>query len=148
MRPARFLVVGFTLLAGCDGGNTPNTPTPVTSATPTPAPAPTPTPTPAAASVTGVWRSEARSWDIRLEQTGSTLRGNLLGFKDQEYSNPGHPDLQITGTITAAGAVEFSASAFSLSFDGVVAPGGMRMTGTLRDCVTVCRNYGEILNRK
>jgi hypothetical protein len=72
----------------------------------------------------------------------------LLGFKNQEYADPADPALQVNGTVTSSGHIDFSAPAFNLSFDGTVEAGSRRMTGTLRDCVTVCRNYGEILNRK
>lgn len=149
MRSSAILVLGVVLLSGCDNPEGP-TPTsmPSPSAAPTAAPTPTPTPTPAAASVTGNWRSEARSWDIRLEQNGSAIGGHLVGFKDMTYSNPNHPDLQITGTVNAAGEVEFGAAAFALSFTGTVEPGGAHINGTLYDCVNVCRKYGEILTRR
>jgi hypothetical protein len=148
MRSSMVLVLGVALLSACDGATTPtpvNSPPPVA---PTAAPTPVPSPTPAATSVTGYWRSEARSWDLRLEQNASTITGHLVGFKDNAYSNPQHADLQITGAVSETGDVEFSAAAFALSFSGKTEAGGARMTGTLYDCVNVCRNYGEILNKR
>jgi hypothetical protein len=72
----------------------------------------------------------------------------LLGFKNMQYANPADPALQITGTVGSAGQIEFQADAFALSFTGSAEPGSTRMTGTLYDCVNVCRKYGEILTKK
>lgn len=138
-------VVALAVLAGC-GEETPNAPAPVAA---TPVPTPTPTPTPTATplpSASGFWHSEARAWDIELVQQGGTLRGQLLGFKNVTFAP--EPALQITGTVDAAGTVEFHADAYALRFSGTLEPGGARMTGQLFDCVQVCRNYGEILIRR
>ena len=147
MRRASGFALGVLLVSGCDKTTTPD-PVPSPVAAPTAAPNPTPAPTPPPLSVTGEWRSEARSWDIRLEHSGSSIRGALLGFKNERYSNSGHHDLQITGTVSGSGAVEFQAAAFDLSFSGTVEADGARMTGTLHDCAGSCRNYGEVLTRK
>jgi hypothetical protein len=134
------------LLVGCGGGSStsPSASTPV-AVTPTPAPTPTPTPAPTY-NVTGYWKSEARSWNFNLSQSGTSIRGTLTGFKNETYPDLNDPALQITGTITSAGKVSFSCPLFSLSFDGYIETGNARMTGTLYDCVNNnCRNYGEIL---
>jgi hypothetical protein len=147
-RPIVVSLLLAAMLPACDG-DTPNQPTAVASSTPVaPTPTPTPVPTPTPMSISGEWRSEARSWDIRLEQSGSSLRGVLVGFKNQQYSNLNDPALQVRGTMNSAGAVEFHADAFELSFSGTAEAGGARMTGTLHDCVQICRNYGEVLTRK
>jgi hypothetical protein len=130
-------------LAACDGGGG-TTPTPVTQppapvATPTPAPTPIPVP-----SVTGSWDSEARRWHFRLQHQGSTVTGQLLGYRDVYYSNPEHSDLAITGTVSSTGAITFGAVAFGVNFDGQI-ESSSRMTGTLRDCGNGCRNYGDIM---
>ena len=131
-------------MPGCGGSDSSNTaPTPPIAATPTPAPTPAPTPTPAAFSVSGRWRSEARSWVFDLEQQGGTLRGVLRGFKGAEFPNLDDPALKIKGTITSAGRVEFQCDAFSFSFDGTVQAGSQRMTGSSSDCANSCRKYGD-----
>ncbi|HEV8264212.1 MAG TPA: hypothetical protein VGQ06_04625 [Gemmatimonadales bacterium] len=117
------------------------TPTTTPAPTPTPTPAPTPTPPPA---VSGFWDSEARRWHFRLEQQGTMITGALLGFRDVYYSNPEDPDLQITGSLVGS-QIDFHANAFGTNFSGTVQPGGLRMTGTLRDCANGCRNYGDEL---
>lgn len=83
-----------------------------------------------------------------MEQEGSTIRGRLVGFKNAEFSNPEHPDLQITGTVTGTNTVDFKADAYALRFSGTAEAGGARMTGSLFDCVNVCRSYGEILIKR
>jgi len=145
MRSRIVPVLGLALIAGCGGGgdSNPTVSTPPVAATPAPTPAPAPTPP--ALNVTGGWRSEARSWNFRLEQSGTTLRGVVVGFKNVTYPNLDDPLLQITGSITSGGAVAFKAPAFGIDFSGNVEPSGTRMTGTLFDCANGCRNYGEVL---
>ena len=142
-------VVSMLTLAGCGGGGG-STSAP-SSAAPTavaPTPTPTPTPVPVPPNVAGVWKSEARQWYFELRQSGSRLTGVLLGFKNVTYSNPDHPDLQISGAITTSGHVNFACAAFSLGFEGDVGTTLQRMDGTLYDCANGCRNYGEILVRQ
>jgi hypothetical protein len=117
----------------------PPTPPPAV-ATPTPPP---PTPVPVA-NVTGSWDSEARRWHFRLEQRGSAITGQLLGYRDVYYSNPEHGDLAITGTVSSTGAVSFSCNAFAVSFQGQV-ESASRMTGSTYDCGVTCRSYGEVM---
>ena len=151
--------VAFALVLGaCGGGGAcgdrstaadcPPSPSPPI-ATPTPFATPTPiaTPTPAALDVTGSWRSLARSWNFNLKQDGSTLSGVVVGFKNISYPAT-DPTVQINGTIDSSGNVAFSAAVFGIEFNGVAEPGGLRITGTLRDCAGGCRNYGEILEKQ
>jgi len=119
---------------GC--GPSPTPPSPVA-----PSPSPTPVPVP---SVSGSWDSEARRWHFRLQQSGSTITGQLLGYRDVYYSNPDHGDLAIRGTVSSTGAITFGAAAFAVNFDGHV-DSSSRMTGTLCDCANACRNYGDIM---
>jgi hypothetical protein len=146
-------LVAALLLGGCGGAGScadPSSPTctPVPSPIPTPVPTPEPTPTPTAVAldVSGSWRSLARSWNFDLKQDGTTLSGVVVGFKNVTYAPD--PSLQITGTISSSGDVAFSAQAFGMEFNGIAEPGGLRMTGTLRDCAGPCRNYGEILEKQ
>jgi hypothetical protein len=133
--------------AACDdgGGGGGTAPTDVTqppspaAATPTPAPTPTPPP-----SVSGSWDSEARRWHFRLQQQGSRISGQLLGYRDVYYSNPDHGDLAITGTVSSTGAITFGCAAFAVNFDGRI-DSASRMTGTLYDCGNGCRNYGDVM---
>jgi hypothetical protein len=97
--------------------------------------------------VSGGWRSLARSWDFRLEQNGTTLTGVVTGFKNVTYPDLTDPMLQITGTISPNGTVAFKAPVFAIDFTGM-AESNVRMTGTLYDCVQLCRNYGEILEKQ
>jgi hypothetical protein len=97
--------------------------------------------------VSGTWRSLARSWNFDLKQDGDSLSGVVTGFKNVRYP-PTDPTVQITGTIDSGGNVAFSAAVFDIQFSGVAEPGGLRMTGTLRDCAGGCRNYGEILEKQ
>jgi hypothetical protein len=107
-----------------------------------------PTPPPATAlNVTGNWRSLARSWNFNLKQNGSTLSGVVVGFKNVSY-DPSDPLVQITGSVDSNGNVAFSAGVFGIEFNGVAETGGLRITGTLRDCAGGCRNYGEILEKQ
>jgi hypothetical protein len=140
-------VLFLALLAGCgDGGNDRSTgttaPTPVTQATPVPTPVPTPAP-----SVSGDWVSQARSWNFRLRQNGTTLSGVVLGFKKVGYPQ-GDPAVQITGSISTSGEVAFRAPVWGIDFTGRVAADGITMNGTLYDCANGCRNYGEILEKQ
>lgn len=132
--------------AGCGGGggNTtaPSPVTPVAQATPTPTPTPVPVP-----NVAGFWVSEARQWNIELRQSGNTLTGVLRGYKNVTYSNLQDPALQITGTISNAGHVNFGCSAFDLGFEGDV-NGPNHMNGSTHDCANGCRNYGEIWDKQ
>lgn len=112
-------------------------PSPVVVASPSPTPIPIP-------SVSGSWDSEARRWHFRLQHQGSTVTGQLLGYRDVYYSNPEHSDLAITGTVSSTGAITFGAIAFGVNFDGQI-ESSSRMTGTLRDCGNGCRNYGDIM---
>jgi hypothetical protein len=97
--------------------------------------------------VTGNWRSLARSWNFNLKQDGSSLSGVVVGFKNISYPAT-DPTVQINGTIDSGGNVAFSAAVFGIEFNGVAEPGGLRITGTLRDCAGGCRNYGEILEKQ
>lgn len=145
------------LLGGCGGGDntcanpaapdcTPRpSPSPVVTTNP-PSQEPTPPPT-AALNVTGNWRSLARSWNFNLKQDGSNLSGVVVGFKNVSYP-PTDPSVQINGTIDSSGNVAFSADVAGIEFNGVAEPGGLRITGTLRDCAGGCRNYGEILEKQ
>jgi len=97
--------------------------------------------------LTGGWRSEARSWNFRLEQNGSALTGVVLGFKNVSYPET-DPVVQIAGTVNADHTVSFKAPVFGLDFTGVAEPSGLRMAGTLFDCANGCRNYGEVLDKQ
>jgi len=144
------------LLGGCGGGKTnpcgdnpagPGCPaSPLTS--PSPTVVSTPTPPPAALDVTGGWRSEARGWNFRLEQSDTTLSGVVTGFKNVTYPDLTDPVLQISGSISPDGAVAFKAPVFGIDFSGTADPSGIRMTGTLFDCANGCRNYGEVLDKQ
>jgi hypothetical protein len=144
------LALALTLAACDDGGGNPCAdnplgpgcgPSPIPPS-PTPAaPSPTPIPVP---NVTGSWDSEARRWHFRLEQSGSTVSGQLLGYRDVYYSNPEHGDLAIRGTVSSTGAISFGCAAFNVNFEGRV-ESSSRMTGTLYDCGNGCRNYGDIM---
>jgi hypothetical protein len=139
-------VLGALALAGCGGGSGGNTtaPSPVTppaQATPTPTPAPTPPPAP---NVSGFWTSQARQWNIELRQSGSRLTGVLRGFKNVTYDNLQDPVLQISGTISSSGHVDFSCAAYDFSSEGDANASGTRINGTTHDCANGCRNYGEI----
>jgi hypothetical protein len=72
----------------------------------------------------------------------------LVGYQNVEFSNPEHPDLQITGTVTGTDTVDFKAEAYAVRFSGTAEAGGARMTGSLYDCANVCRGYGEILIKR
>ncbi|HVR69735.1 MAG TPA: hypothetical protein VMT87_02725 [Vicinamibacteria bacterium] len=146
MRTYVAAVVGIALLSACDK-DTPTRPDPPPPVAPAAAPTPVPPPTPPPLALTGHWHSEARSWEIQLEQEGSEIRGRLVGFKNVEFSNPAHPDLQITGTVTGTNTVDFKAEAYALRFSGT-AESSTEMTGSLFDCVTVCRSYGEVLVKR
>jgi hypothetical protein len=141
------------LLGGCGGTDKnpcDNPAAPGCGATPPPSPViiePSPSPTPPALDVTGGWRSLARSWNFSLKQDGSKLSGTVLGFKNVSYDQS-DPAVQIDGSIDSSGNVAFSAPVFGIEFSGVAEPGGLRMTGTLRDCAGGCRNYGEILEKQ
>lgn len=153
MRKSVTLAVALALaltLGGCGsdegpcqnptGPGCPGSPTPP-PATPTPVPVPTPTPVP---SVAGSWDSEARRWHFRLEQSGSAVTGQLLGYRDVYYSNPDHADLAIHGTVSSTGAITFGCAAFGVNFEGRI-ESSSRMTGTLYDCGSGCRNYGDVM---
>lgn len=145
------------LLGGCGGGDNTcaNPAAPDCTTRPSPSPVVTtnpplqePTPPPATAlNVTGNWRSLARSWNFNLKQDGSTLSGVVVGFKNVSY-DPSDPLVQITGSVDSNGNVAFSAGVFGIEFNGVAETGGLRITGTLRDCAGGCRNYGEILEKQ
>ena len=141
----KLLLAAALVLPACGGsGSGGNAPTPATQP-PAPVATPTPVPTPIpVATITGSWDSEARRWHLRLEQRGTTVSGQLLGFRDTYYSNPDHPDLAIRGTVSSSGAVNFGCNAFGVNFSGQVAS-STRMTGTLYDCGNSCRNYGEVM---
>lgn len=143
------LALAMTLGACGDGENCSTNPT---GASCTPPPPPPPSPTAAAPSptpipipnVSGSWDSEARRWHFRLQQQGSTVSGQLLGYRDVYYSNPDHGDLAISGTISSTGAITFGCAAYGVNFDGRI-DSSSRMTGTLYDCGNGCRNYGDIM---
>ena len=143
------------LLGGCGGENTCANPAAECQPRPSPSPVvttdprpPEPPPPPVAVlDVSGTWRSLARSWNFNLKQDGSTLSGVVLGFKNVSYPAT-DPTVQINGTIDSSGNVAFSADVFGIEFNGVAEPGGLRITGTLRDCAGGCRNYGEILEKQ
>ena len=134
------VLAGAITLSAC-GSDTVVNPPPVTQPTAAPTPAPTPIPVPC---VSGSWDSEARRWHFRLQHQGSTVTGQLLGYRDVYYSNPDHGDLAITGTVSSTGAITFGCVAFGVNFDGQI-ESSSRMTGTLRDCGNGCRNYGDIM---
>ena len=142
------------MLGGCGGGKSNRCDNPaapgcvVVVTSPSPTPAPTPTPTPAALDVSGGWRSQARGWNFRLEQSGTTLRGAVTGFKNVTYPDLTDPVLQISGSISQDGAVAFTAPVFAIDFSGTVDTSGLQMTGTLFDCANGCRNYGEVLDKQ
>jgi hypothetical protein len=154
MALAMGLVVAL-LLGGCGGSGDPAgcgsptepCPPPPSSPIPTSDSTPAPTPAPAALDVSGGWHSQARSWNFRLEQNGTTLTGVVLGYKNVSYDQT-DPLVQITGSISASGEVAFNAPVFGVEFSGTADPNGILMTGTLRDCANGCRNYGEVLDRK
>jgi hypothetical protein len=98
--------------------------------------------------VTGGWRSQARAWNFRLEQNGTSLSGVVVGFKNVTYSDLSDPILQISGTISPTRNVAFKAPVYGIDFTGVAETNGLRMTGTLFDCANGCRNYGEILDKQ
>ena len=143
------------VLGGCGGGpgGCAESPASVTcSPPPSPTPSPvtqtSPSPTPVSTvDVSGGWRSQARSWNFRLEQSGTTLSGVVLGFKNVSYPEA-DPAVQITGSISSSGEVAFQAPVFGVEFSGTADPSGIRMTGTLRDCANGCRNYGEVLDKQ
>ena len=138
------VLAGAITLSACGGDKIVDPPPPpVTQAPPvaTPAPSPTPIPVP---SVTGSWDSEARRWHFRLEHHGSTVSGQLLGYRDVYYSNPDHSDLAISGTVSSTGAITFGCAAFGVNFTGQI-DSSSRMTGTLYDCGAACRNYGDVM---
>jgi hypothetical protein len=85
---------------------------------------------------------------LRLEQSGTTLTGVILGFKNVSYPDPTDPLVQITGSISTSGEIAFHAPVFGIEFSGTAEPSGIRMTGTLRDCAGGCRNYGEVLDKQ
>jgi hypothetical protein len=141
-----FLVLGVALLAACGGGGgSPTASTPTTPANPVPTPAPTPTPQ--TFNVSGDWRSQARSWNFRLRQDGTTITGVVLGFKNTGYPQS-DPAVQITGSISQNGALVFRAPVWAIDFEGSAAAGGLRITGTLYDCANGCRTYGEVLDKQ
>lgn len=135
-----FATLGMATCGGDGGSPSPTSSTPPTTAPPPP----TTTLAPAPPNVTGFWTSQARQWHIELRQSANVLTGVLRGYKNVTYSNLDHPDLQITGTITNAGRVDFGCAAYSLGFVGDVDSTRTRMTGTTRDCANGCRNYGEV----
>jgi hypothetical protein len=139
----KLLLIAALLLPACDKGGgtipTPVTQPPAPPATQPPAPAPIPV-----ANISGSWDSEARRWHFRLDHRGSTVTGQLLGFRDVYYSNPEHSDLAIRGTVSSTGAVTFGCAAFGVNFEGRI-ESSTRMTGTLYDCGNGCRNYGDIM---
>jgi hypothetical protein len=140
------------LLGGCGSGDPGKCANPAASGcsvvvVTSPSPTPTPTPTQAALDVSGVWRSQARSWNFRLAQSGTTLSGVVLGFKNVSYPEA-DPAVQITGSISSSGEVAFQAPVFGVEFSGTADSSGIRMTGTLRDCANGCRNYGEVLDKQ
>jgi hypothetical protein len=142
------------LLGGCGGSDRnpcANPAAPGCSASPVISPSPvtqtSPSPTPAALDVSGGWRSQARAWNFRLEQNGTTLSGVVTGFKSVSYPET-DPAVQITGTISSSGDVTFKAPVYGIDFSGTVDSSGIRMTGTLFDCANGCRNYGEVLDKR
>jgi hypothetical protein len=144
------VAVIVALLPACGddgGGGGGNDPTPVTQPPAPPATTQPPAPPPTIPNVAGFWDSEARRWHFELRQTGATINGTVLGFRDTYYGNTDHPDLQIRGTVSTSGAVTFNANAFSISFDGR-RESSTRMTGTIYDCGSGnCRSFGEVLVR-
>ncbi len=161
MRKSVGVVPLVAILAACgDSTTTPSASTAVATTATTSAPTTTTTSTTsttstttttlrAANDVSGMWHSEARSWDFQLRQSGTGLSGTVVGFKGIAYTNPDHPDLQITGTVSASGQVQFKANAFAIDFSGTVEGGGLRMNGSIYDCAnTTCRNYGEVLIKR
>jgi hypothetical protein len=136
------VLAGAIALSACGSDTVVNPsppPPPVPVATPTPAPTPVPV-----ANVTGSWDSEARRWHFRIQHDGSTVTGQLLGFRDVYYSNPEHGDLAISGTVSSTGAINFGCAAFGVNFEGRI-ESSTRMTGTLYDCGNGCRNYGDVM---
>lgn len=140
----RLIVAVVILIPACGGGNGGNSPTPITTPRP-PAATPAPTPTPASVpAVAGSWDSEARRWHFRLQQSGTVITGQLLGYGRDYYSNPEHADLAVRGTVSSTGAITFGCDAFGVNFEGRV-ESPSRMTGTLYDCGNGCRNYGDAM---
>jgi hypothetical protein len=122
-------------------------PTPAQSPVITASPSPEVPPATTAFDVTGGWRSLARAWNFSLRQDGANVGGVVTGFKNVSYP-PSDPSVQITGSIDSSGNVAFSAPVFGIEFSGTVESGGLKITGTLRDCANGCRNYGEILEKR
>jgi hypothetical protein len=140
----KLLLIAAVLLPACgsdDGGTTPTPATqpPAPAATPTPAPTPIP-----AANVSGYWDSEARRWHVRLVHSGSTVTGQLLGYRETYFPDPNDAALAIRGTVSSTGAIIFGCDAFAVNFDGRI-DSSSRMTGTLYDCGNGCRNYGDVM---
>ena len=99
-----------------------------------------------ARSLTGLWKSEARGWNYELEQSGGTLGGRVLGFRNVIYSPD--PALTIRGTVKPPNVIDFGAEAFSLGFTGKADSTLNSLSGTTYDCVSNCRNYGEMIVRQ
>jgi hypothetical protein len=102
-----------------------------------------------ARSLAGIWTSAAREWNFEIEQTGTTLRGRLLGFKDTRLADP----LPLNGTARSPRAVEFDVRGPfvvgglrvpGLGFTGTAAADLNTMTGTLDEG----RSFGEVLRRR
>ncbi len=141
----KLLLIAVLLLPSCKGDG----PTPPTPITPTPPPlatlAPAPPP-PSVPAISGAWDSEARRWHFRIQQQGSTVSGQLLGYRTVYYPDPRHPDLALRGSITPGGVVTFGCNSDGVYFEGRV-ESATRITGTLYDCVNGCRSYGDVLIR-
>jgi hypothetical protein len=139
------LVVTLLLVPACGGSSGGNTPTPVTQpAAPAATPAPTAPPATVAA-IAGSWDSDARRWHFRLEQRGTVLSGQLLGYRNVYYPNPASESvLALHGTVSSTGAVSFGCASDGVFFEGRV-DSASRMTGTLYDCVNGCRSYGDTM---
>jgi hypothetical protein len=145
MRMRDVLIPLVLCLPACGGSDSPSGATPTSTPTPAPTPTPTPTATPVpAANVSGDWRSEARAWYFRLEQSGTSITGYVIGFRNVQYP-PTEPAVQITGSVDASRNVIFRADVYAIEFSGRLEADGRRMTGQLFDCGNGCRNYGEIL---
>jgi hypothetical protein len=102
-----------------------------------------------ARSLTGVRTSAAREWNFDIEQSGGTLRGRLMGFKDTTLANP----LPLNGVARSPRSVEFDVPGPfvvggirvpGLGFTGTAAPDLDTMTGTLDEG----RTFGEVLRRR
>lgn len=137
------VLAGAIALSACGADKIVDPPPPPPPPPPVASPAPAPTPVPVP-SVTGSWDSEARRWHFRLDQHGSVITGQLLGYRDVYYSNPEHGDLAISGTVSSTGAISFGCAAFAVNFQGQI-ESSSRMTGTTYDCGVTCRSYGEIM---